>query len=186
MQKRVAQYPQGLKTANMSECCDLCKPGNTIGCTVWIFRKLDGSSGMCWPMAYVHGTRHVVGNVIGGAILPGVEQTYSCWLRGEVIIKQCMPSGTFSTYIKENNGTTWEEHKGTNCYVGHGASWAPTAIGKNYTIATCEAACEANPKCKAITVENSRVHPPSNNHRSPNFMKTPWTCLLYTSPSPRD
>ena len=108
MQKRVAQYPQGLKTANMSECCDLCKPGNTIGCTVWIFRKLDGSSGMCWPMAYVHGTRHVVGNVIGGTILPAVEQTYSCWLRGEVIIKQCMSSATFSTYTTENNGT-WED-----------------------------------------------------------------------------
>ena len=43
-------------------------------------------------MAFVHGTRHVVGNVIGGAILPAVEQTYSCWLRGEVIIKQCMLS----------------------------------------------------------------------------------------------
>ena len=40
---------------------------------------------------------------------------------------------------------------------------------------------EANPKCKAITVDNSSVHPPSNNHRSPNFMKTPWTHGQITS-----
>ena len=38
MQKRVAQYPQGLKQPICLSVA-ICKPGNTIGCTAWIFRS---------------------------------------------------------------------------------------------------------------------------------------------------
>lgn len=67
-ERRVTQYPEGLKVANISQCCELCTPGNPISCEAWIYN--EGQS-MCWPMAEVHGYRHVPGNFIGGRVLPG-------------------------------------------------------------------------------------------------------------------
>ena len=136
-------------------------------------------------MAFVHGTRPNPGNVIGGTFLPPlppVAAAVSCWLRGgDIDIAQCAHTPKFTTYTRKSSlssgdGVTWQEHKSANCYVGHGASWAPTALHdkKNYTVASCKAACEAEPKCNAITVSSSsgQAHGPK---RGQNFMKTPYT-----------
>jgi hypothetical protein len=48
---RVAAYPEGLMVHTMSECCQLCAPGNSINCSAWIYRGHSSDGGAADPAA---------------------------------------------------------------------------------------------------------------------------------------
>ena len=80
----------------------------------------------------------------------------ACFLRGGVTIAQCPGEAMYDTWLVGKGVAT--EHKGLNCYPGHGAKWGTgdlTTPEKTYTLATCEAACKSNPKCDAVTVSGT-------------------------------
>ena len=86
---------------------------------------------------------------------------YSCYLRGGTRPGSCCASGPtclpFDTYTLDRCADTFTRHAHLNCYPKAGAEWGTGDLAKTthkaYTIASCEAACRANPKCDAITVE---------------------------------
>eukprot|EP01052_Picozoa_sp_SAG31_P003374 SAG31_NODE_128_length_23532_cov_21.204754_19_plen_279_part_00 len=102
-----------------------------------------------------------------------------CWLRGGVDLANCDNGSTWNTWTRTRLMATgaseeqqlaigpWVEHAGANCYVGHGATWGTNALPVgteagwgNFTVATCQAKCQADPKCTAITVTIPKVAPP--------------------------
>ena len=113
-QKRCDAYPQGLKTT-LEECCGLCAPGNKINCSAWIHEGLKpGGTGMCWPMAWVEGTRPHTGAVIGGNIAPGpppappgpippqppLPNTDECHYRKNTVYEQAAAGDTWGQVIE--------------------------------------------------------------------------------------
>ena len=117
-QKRCDAYPEGLKNITLDECCGLCAPGNKINCSAWIhtsWHKLQpGGAGMCWPMAWVEGTRPKTGTVIGGHIVPGpppappgpippqppLPKTDECRYQKDTVYEQPTAEGTWAQTVQ--------------------------------------------------------------------------------------
>ena len=99
---------------------------------------------------------------------------FRCFLRAGVApdATHC-PHGTkYDTWTLDTRGGggdgKWTEHKGFNCFPGHGAKYGTAALAGDFTAARCEAACRAPTKqqwpwpvaCTAVTLGVAPSPPP--------------------------
>eukprot|EP01043_Picozoa_sp_COSAG02_P052032 COSAG02_NODE_5553_length_4235_cov_2.251451_2_plen_252_part_00 len=96
----------------------------------------------------------------------GGNAVCSCFLRGGVspTLAQCDPGTAYDTWLLSRKTGNWTAHQGANCYADHGATWATGDLSvtnkTTYTLATCEAACQSNTQCNAVTVGGPPPPPP--------------------------
>jgi len=91
----------------------------------------------------------------------------SCYLRGNTTPASCCHSGRtcllFDTYMLDRSGSAASatRHRQLNCYPpSTGSRWGTGDLAaeqlKTFTVATCEAACAADPRCDAVASPSAR------------------------------
>jgi hypothetical protein len=78
-----------------------------------------------------------------------------CFRRSNINIPQCDNDGIdYGTWLAPSK-SQWTDHKGKNCYSGHGAidlESSPGAAAFGNTIAACKAECDNTPGCTGVTI----------------------------------
>lgn len=87
-----------------------------------------------------------------------------CYVLGSVTLGKCDTLSPWNTYTWFHSA--WAEHRGFNCYAGHGATTLPERYpfgvpSKNTTLEACKATCVVQPKCAGIVFSSVSTPPPA-------------------------